>query len=911
MTMIGNTLSHYRVTAKLGEGGMGEVYRAEDSRLGRDVALKVLPENLASDPDRLARFSREARMLASLSHGNIASIYDLVEADGRQLLVMEVAEGETLAEALERGPIPLDTACRIAVQIAEALEAAHEKGIVHRDLKPANIKVGPQGHVKVLDFGLAKALDQDPVVSDAPSPSVIQNSPTLTQQQVTQMGVLLGTAPYMSPEQARAQRVDRRADIWAFGCVLSEMLTGQRLFSGQSATDILGAIVHSEPNLDSLPPEVPPRLRRLIQQCLRKDANRRLQSIGDARVALQDYLEDPSSAALPATGATTTEPDWKRWLPWAAAAVLGAALALTLLARRPTDTLAPALRLEVRMGDRSFDRSLGSSVVLSRQGTHIAFVTGNGNESAVQVRALSEESATTLVNGQGSRSVYHPFFSDDGKWVGFATASELKKVSVTGGSEVHIVDVDRSRGASWGADDTIVYAPSTTSPLMRVSAAGGEPATLTALEGEEVSHRWPQVLPGGRAVLFTSHNRSTGFEGAQVEVLEVTSGVRTVLQRGGYYARYVQSGHILFVDRSTLFALPFDLETLTTTGTPVPVLNEISGGIGDGTGQYDVAENGILVYLSGSEEADIDHLVWADRRGALSELWEAPGSFGTPRLSPDGSRLSLASKRDEDWDVWVFDLERKVETRITFAQGYDADQVWSPDGAWIVFASDRGGKGNTRIFRKRADGAGEAELIEVELDSSVSWYPQYWSGNDLLVQSSNGDLWTVDLGSAPPTAAPIAATGFLEQFPAMSPNDRYLAFGSTESGRFEVYVIDRGERGGKWKISNDGGNQPLWSADGRQLFYRTDDGIMAVAVDTTGPSFRFDQAQPLFEAELSGGIQGRTAAGFVFPDYDVEGNGERFVMLRGIASESQEEGWIRLYTNWFSELERLAPPSRR
>ncbi|HSG00699.1 MAG TPA: protein kinase [Vicinamibacterales bacterium] len=528
---IGSRLSHYTITAKLGEGGMGQVFRAEDSTLKRDVAIKVLPPDVADDPERMRRLEREAQLLAQLDHANIAAIYGLEEADGVRFLVMQVAEGRTLHERLDAGPMSLAEALPIALQVARALESAHEKGVVHRDLKPANIMVADDGSVKLLDFGLAKIFAADASGSSAR----LAESPT--ELATTQPGLILGTAGYMSPEQARGRSVDRRTDVWAFGCVLYEMLTAQRTFAGETVTDVLGAIVHRDPDWNLLPEGTPRRIRALLHRCLRKDVGRRIQAIGDARVSIEEYLEDPQAAEAILDAGSARPPAWRALLPWGAVAVLAVALGAVWMRGGEAPADPPTLRLDMAIGvaEDLRDLSLGSSLVLSPDGSQIVIATGNNQDSRLQIRRLNSTTVSTLTGG----GTYNPFFSPDGNWVGFALANSLQKVPATGGTPLRIVDVDRSRGADWGPDGEIVFAPSPSSALMAVSADGGEPVPVTALDESvgEVTHRWPQVLPDGR-VLFTAHvTASGGFDAATLKVVDRATGDQTVVYRGGYYGR--------------------------------------------------------------------------------------------------------------------------------------------------------------------------------------------------------------------------------------------------------------------------------------------------------------------------------------------------------------------------------------
>ena len=900
--MIGTTVSHYKITAKLGAGGMGEVFRAEDTKLGRDIALKVLPASFASDPERLARFEREARVLASFSHPSIAGIHGLEDIDGQRFLVMELAPGETLAERLKRGPLGYEEVARIALRIAEALEAAHEKGVIHRDLKPGNVMVDEGGQVKVLDFGLAKALGTHPL--SGPEGPEASHSPTLA---MTQAGVLLGTAGYMSPEQARGKAVDRRADIWAFGCVLYEMLAGQRAFDGETVTDVLGAIVHKEPELARLPASTPQPLRQLLQQCLQKDATRRLQSIGDARVVLQEFLEHP----LAGSSRPTTQASPRRFLPWAVALAAGA-LGLVAGARllSPPVPPEPIRRFEIVLTDEAVFSRLGSGLVTSPDGRAIAYTTGlEGQQQALVVRPLDRFQEAVLVKGVGEAAPYQAFFSPDGQWLGFVTPTELKKVPLSGGSPITLTRVDRSRGASWGPDGTIVFSPNPLAPLMRIPSTGGDPSPLTTLDASknERSHRWPQWLPGGRALLFTSlSGDSTTFDGATIEAVQVATGARKVVHRGGYYPRYVATGHLLFVNKGTLFAIRFDPDRLEASGSQMPVLEGLETNAGEGSAQFAVSNGGMLTYLEKTDELKPFGLVSVDRRGASRPLWRELGIYGTPRYSPDGRRLAVSLLRDENWDVWVYDVERDVATRVTFGEAYDADPVWSPDGRLLAYEGEQGGKDG--VFKKHADGTGEAELLlapgKLTFPAPVSWSPD---GKTLAVQAQGtkggNDIWLIDAdGKGDPR--PLMQTPYHEAGAQFSPDGRFIAYESNETGRPEIYVSSLPPGSGKWQISDGGGAQAQWSRAGRELFFRTAEGVMAVGLAIEGGSLRAGKPTTLFKGAYLGGLRGILLPGYNFPDYDAAPSGQSFAMLEG-KGEKRQTTKAKVVIGWFQELERL------
>ncbi len=905
---IGSQLNHYTITAMLGEGGMGQVFRAEDSNLKRDVALKVLPPELAGDHERMMRLEREAQLLAQLEHPNIAAIYGLEEADGTRFLVMQVVEGQSLHQRLDAGAVPLQQALNIALQIAQALESAHEKGIVHRDLKPANVMVSDEGFVKLLDFGLAKAFSTE----HSGSTPDLSASPTM--MAATQAGMILGTAGYMSPEQARGRTVDRRADIWAFGCVLYEMLTAQRTFGGETATDILGAIVHREPDWDLLPEETPRRIRALLHRCLRKDAGRRIQAIGDARVPIEEYLEDPEAADAILGSGAAAQPAWQRWAPWAAAAGLAVALGASMMSGPGELADPPTLRLDIAIGvaENLRDLSLGSSLVLSPDGSQVVVVTGAQQDSSLQIRRLDSTDVSDLAGG----AAYHPFFSPDGDWVGFVTTNSLKKVPATGGTPLEIAEVNRSRGADWGDDGRIIFAPGTNTGLMAVSADGGEPTPITTLDEEagEGTHRWPQILPGGRHVLFTAHTGGGTFDGATIKVVDLDTSEQTVAYRGGYYGRYVESGHLLFVNDGTLFAVPFDIDTLEIVGSAVPVAEEVADDPGSGGAQYDVSSNGILVYRRGSSGPGQFPAVWLSRDNETSTLLPEARTYVEARVSPDGSRVNMTELNSENWDIWVYDLERGTRTRLTFSEGIEGPAVWSPDSSELIYSSDADGSDD--LYRKAADGSGDA--VQLTHEEGVSLFVSDWSldGRWILTTRSGpadeehgwaggADIAYLDLEGDSPIE-PFLVTQFAELEASFSPDGRWVAYQSDESGRNEVYVRPFPPAGGRWQVSDEGGAYPRWAKDGSELYYRTDDGIVGVDVQATGDSFGASRPRLIASGNFVGGLGGVAVAGNTFADYDVAPDG-RFVMFPKAGDEAPNIQLARVVVNWFPELRRLVP----
>ena len=625
---------------------MGTVYRATDTKLNREVAVKVLPDIFAADPDRFARFTREAQVLASLNHPNIAAIYGVED----RALILELVEGPTLAERIALGPIPLDEALPIALQIAEALEYAHEKGIVHRDLKPANVKLTPDGRVKVLDFGLAKALASDPIPGNPAS------SPTLTMR-ATMAGIVIGTPAYMSPEQAKGKPVDRRADIWAFGILLAEMLTGRSMYMGGTVSEVLAAVIMSEPEI---PKSAPPQVRSLLRRCLEKDPQFRLQAIGEARISLAR-----PSPEVPDTPPAGRGVPW--WAPGAAAVMI---LVLAFFLWRVTRPVyQPMERLSVDLGPEAVDDYFITAAI-SPDGTRIVFpVRTPGNLTMLATRLLDQHNPAIL---PGTANAGQPFFSPDGQWIGFAADQKLKKISVNGGAAVALCDAPNMRGAAWNTDGTI-YAALDLKTLSRVSAAGGPPQPVASVgqssEHAQHSHRWPQILPGGGALLVTAGSNATagGWDDANIEVFSFKTGQFKIVQRGGYFGRYLSSGHLIYVHQETLFAVPFSAARLETQGMPVPIFDDIAGANTNGAGQFDFtwapSGHGTLIYLSGKNIGEAPPAVWLDAAGVKKPLWATPpGPLLSPRLSPDGARLAVSLNRN----IWVYDPQRESTLRLSF-----------------------------------------------------------------------------------------------------------------------------------------------------------------------------------------------------------------------------------------------------
>jgi len=870
--MIGRTLGHYEIVEKLGEGGMGAVYRARDTTLGRDVALKLLPEFVAADREKIARLEREARLLASLSHPNVATLHGLEESNGLKYLVMELVPGETLAERIARGPLRIDECLGIFRQIAEGLEAAHEKGIVHRDLKPANVIVTSEGRVKVLDFGLAKA-----VAEEAPS-SDLSKSPTLTREG-TEQGVILGTASYMSPEQARGKTLDRRTDIWSFGCVFYEALTGRKAFSGETVSDILAAILEKEPDWTALPARTPVKIRDLLLRCLQKDPHRRLRDIGDARIE----IDEPSASPVTAPR--------HRYLPWTVAALVSG-IAIWSLLRPAAEPERPVSRLILNLPpEQGLSHVNDPAVAVSPDGRRVVYVGGSGTNRKLYVRPIDQLESRPI---PGTEDAVTAFFSPDGEWVGFyAMASvKLKKVRLDGGLPITLCDAQNPWGASWGTDDTILFAPGDASGLSRVSASGGAQSVVTtpdATQGE-TSHRWPEILPDGKSALFTILT-GPSVDGARIGLLSLETGEYRVLVDGGSFARYVPTGHLVYGSERVLLAAAFDLERLELTGSPVPILEGVWTNLTFGTAHFALSREGTLAYVASVAEERA--LVWVDRAGAVRPLTKEHRPYANPRLSPDGQRLAV---KIED-HIWIYDMARDALTRMTFGPNQEYRAIWTPNGTRLTFRRDD----PPSIFWQPADGSGESERLTKSENMQLpdSWSPD---GKTLVYseQGPNGfDIGLLTLDSEPSSRL-FLQTVFNEAGGVFSPDGRFLAYVSDESGRYEVYVRPFSGSGGKWLISNAGGVQPLWARNGHEILYRNGDKMMAVAVDTE-PEFHAGRPVLLFEGEFYNSDK-------PFHFYDITPDGQHFIMLQEVESWPTQ---IHVVLNWFEELKARVPSAKR
>src|SRR5262245_5129647 len=917
----GTRLGSYEIVCALGAGGMGEVYRARDTKLGRDVAIKFLSETFVDDPERVARFTREAQLLAALNHAHIGAIYGFEESESLRFLVLELVEGETLAARVARGALPVSEALALARQIVDALEAAHERGIVHRDLKPANIMLTADGDAKVLDFGLAKADARDSARS-----SSLTNSPTLTFA-ATQAGVILGTAAYMSPEQAKGRPADKRSDVWAFGCVLFEMMAGKRAFDGDDAPDTLAAVLRGQPDWTSLPRDLPPHIRTLIARCLEKDRKARIGDVSVARFLLDDGAALATASTTPLPRARASDRGWRRAVPWALTGALTLALISVLVVLVPSRAGVPrsALRVSADLGvDASLDTSRGANIALSPDGSTLAFVGAKGSTAQLYIRPLDQPQAAALSGTDGAAS---PFFSPDSRWVGFFADGKLKKISVSGGGAVTLCDAPNGRGASWGEDEAIVFLPQNGPgiSLLRVRSAGGKPEPAIALADGEVTQRWPQVLRGGKAILFTSSASSGGFEDANIVVAELPAGARKIVQPGGYYGRYLDSGHLVYMHDGTLFATAFDLDLLEARGHPTPMVEGIVGGgsaVGFGTtaagaAQFAASRTGTLAYFSGLITSDLVPMHWMDRAGKTTPLRATPSNWSNPQIAPDGQRVAMEIHDGKQWDVWTVDLARDAFSRLTSDAADDETPVWSPDGRRVAFSSRRARTGmfttptTFNLYSQRADGSGETQRLTESVNPTFvgSWHPSgkaiaFWEGNrqtsqnDLMILPMEGDEAS---GWRPGRPSPFLSNGFSALEPAFSPDGGWLAYQSNDNGRNDVYVRPYPGGGGKWQISTDGGQHAAWSRSRRELLYATLDGrIMVVSYSTDGDVFKADKPRQWSERRLVQRPRYRS--------FDIHPDGERLALFA--ASESaapNKQDRIMLVFNFFDELRRVAP----
>ncbi|MBM3819499.1 MAG: serine/threonine-protein kinase [Acidimicrobiia bacterium] len=887
----GTRLGVYEVTAQIGEGGMGAVFRARDTKLDRDVAIKVLPEAFAHDADRLARFTREAKTLAALNHPHIAQIHGLEESAGITALVMELVEGDDLSQRIAKGAIPLDEALPIATQIAEALEAAHEQGIIHRDLKPANIKVRPDGTVKVLDFGLAKAMEPAGAM-----PAGHSMMPTITSPAMTQAGMILGTAAYMAPEQARGKPVDKRADIWAFGAVLFEMLSGRRAFAGEDVGQTLARVVEREPDFAALPATVPAHVGQAIRVCLRKDPKQRAQAIGDVRLALEGAFE----TAAPRTTPSATASSRGRLLWMVATAAVAASAALAAVAGwwlKPS--AAPRVeRFAVTLPPGGeFGPGTRRLVAISPDGMRIVYAANN----RLNLRTLDTLVAVPVpgTDGTGTNPAMQPFFSPDGQWVAYWHNGQLRKVAATGGAPIALATVTGIFSGSWGPDDSIVY--SSGSDIWKIPGAGGTPEQIVKVAAGEVV-QGPQMLPGGQHVLFTVSKGGSNWDAAQIVAHSLRDGTRTVLVDGGRDGRYVRTGHLIYASRGTLFGVPFDRNTMQRSGGPVSLEDGVAdAGPASGAAHFAVSDEGTLTYVPGGSANALRALTWVDRQGREEPIAAPLRPYAYARLSPDGTRIGL-DIRDDTSGIWTWDIARQTLTRLTFDAGLNRGVVWSPDGRRIAFSAQPEGREN--VFWQAADGAGMVEQLTREDRGTfpVSFTPD---GKRLVVIQPSGapprDLAVVSL-DGDRKVQPLLNGEFDETNGEISPDGRWLAYESLESGRQEVYVRPfPAVESGRWQVSSDGGSRPVWGRNGRELFYWVDDGTVMAADLQAGPTFVAGTPRRVISGRYVAPLNGRP--------FDVTRDGRRFLMIKtpDTTSDTAERPRVVVVQGWFEELKRRVP----
>ena len=866
----GTTLGHYEILSLLGKGGMGEVWRARDTKLGREVEIKTLPEEFAKDADRLARFEREARLLAALNHPNIAAIHGFEEHSGTHFLVLELVEGDTLADRLKRGAIPVEESLKLALQIAEALEAAHDKGVIHRDLKPANIKVTPDDKVKVLDFGLAKAFE-----GNAVDPSV-SNSPTLSMA-ATQQGMILGTAAYMAPEQAKGRAIDKRADVWAFGCVLYEMLSGRQSFGASDFTESLAAVIRAEPEWTTLPGNLHPRLREAVERCLEKDVNKRFRDIGDVKVDIEKVLADPSGVLVqPVVEVVRAGLQSKLlWVVGLILAVISGAIGWNLIRPGPlpqTPTAVTRFFDELPEG-QAFRAVAWPFIAISPDGSQLAYNTTLG----LSLRSMDEFESRIIPGTEEPLTT--PFFSPDGQWLGYWSSTDglLKKIQSSGGTPITLTEASfPPQGARWGLDDTIVYGQR--DGIWRVSANGGSPELVWEPDAL-ATYSFPQILPDVQAVLFSRRG--------QVEVQSLDSGERTTLFVGTR-PYYVPTGHLVYNLDEGLFARPFDVGRLEATGGPVPVV--------EGVSEYDISGNGTLVYRTSSRQLTTEgQLAFVDRSGNI-DLLPDPGRYVYPRLSPDGTRIAVQVDDGDESDIFIYDISRGRLDQLTFSGG--EIPLWTPDGTQITFLSD------DALWNVPSDFSGEPELLSTASEEFGIAGPYSWSpdGSVLLWDGAGGAAQLTRTTDDQVEHGPLLNEPYGEGDPSFSSDGNWFSYMTNETGRLEVYVQPYPIGSGpKRRITQEGGTSVVWARNGRELFFVNDGQLWAIEIETD-PTLNWEDPVSLFETPWL------MSRGFV--NYDVSADGQRFVVIQPIEEEPDElpaSQQINIVLNWFQELKERIP----
>jgi eukaryotic-like serine/threonine-protein kinase len=902
----GTRLGPYEIESPLGAGGMGEVYRARDTRLERTVAIKVLNAQLVGSAELRARFEREAKVISQLQHPHICVLHDVGNEGPIDYLVMEFLQGESLAERLRKGPLAADQVLTVAIEIADALEKAHRAGVVHRDLKPGNVMLTKSG-AKLLDFGLAKPLSATVAsgTGSGRSPSVFAAALTSTMPApspatpLSTAGAVIGTVQYMSPEQIQGIEADARSDIFSFGVMLFEMVTGKRTFEGKTQASIVGQILAVDPpSVSTLRPQTPPGLERVIRLCLDKDPDERIQTAHDLKLQLQAIAEAP----LTTTRSAAVVFSRRSWLPWVAASVLAvAAIAFALAYLQSARAPQVSVHSYILPPEKATFLLTGTTAgppVLSPDGLRIAFLAKNADgKQLLWIRPLNSAVAQPI---SGTEGATYPFWSADSRYVAFFAAGKLNKVDASGGPPQALCDAPFGRGGTWGTTGTIVFAPDTTSGLARVDAAGGTRVALTTLDPKETSHRWPDFLPNGNHFLYFAHGSTSADSGIYLAALD--SKERKLLLRNDSNAIYAAPGYLLFVRDNTLLAQRFNLRSLALEGEAKPVADHVAVNTDIWHGIMTTSANGELLYQHGAAGGG-SQLVWYDATGKQGEaVLPDIADYYNPALSPDASKLAFDLENNGVADIWVLDLSRHTKTRLTFGPQYSGYPIWWPDGKSIVFSYGASASGNS-LYRQNADGTGSKEkLLETpgisDIPFSVSPDGRYIAYMRRDPKSASGfDIWALPMfpdKSGDQKPFPLVATNFSDVTPSFSPDSKWLAYANNETGRMEVYVQPFPSGAGRWQVSTAGGATPNWRKDGKELFFILPDGqIMAVGVSQNGASVQLGAPHALFKAATVSGPNG---------PYTVSADGKKFVMNTVLPQSITEP--LTLITNWPADLKQ-------